>query len=169
MIGAKMIEYYKGYRIPIYPSDTQAKFIDRCIELSRYVYNWAIDIEEENYNLYKEGKTRYSTICNYKMDKLFTELRVKKPWLKDVPHNSARNAIRHCTTAYKKFFDNKDNNTRSDIFMTRRIFQEFSSSNSLSNSFELEVISFLYGSNFFISKSFEICSCSSSSCCYFRR
>ena len=110
MIGAKMVEYYKGRRIRIYPTDTQAKFIDRCIELNRYVYNWAIDTQEEHYKLYKEGKAKYSTICNYKMDKLFTELRSKKPWLKDVPHNSARNAIRHCTTAYKKFFDNRFHN-----------------------------------------------------------
>ena len=67
MIGAKMVEYYKGYRIPIYPTDTQAKFIDRCIELSRYVYNWTIDIEEENYKLYKEGKTKKKFLSEYDM------------------------------------------------------------------------------------------------------
>ena len=107
MIGAKMVEYYQGYRFQIYPTYTQVKFIDKCIELNRFIYNWTIDIQKEHYKLYKEGKTKYALISKYEIEKMFTELRNKNEWLKEVPHNSARNAIFHCLYAYKMFLSGK--------------------------------------------------------------
>ena len=112
MIGAKMVEYYKGYRIPIYPTDTQAKFINRCIELNRYIYNWTIDRQEEHYKLYKEGKAKYALISKYEIEKMFTKLRNENEWIKEVPYNSARNAIFHCLYAYKMFLSNKGNHPK---------------------------------------------------------
>ena len=101
-----MVAYHHGYRIPIYPTDTQAKFIDRCIELSRYVYNWAIDTQEEHYKLYKEGKARYALISKYELCNLFTELRNKNKWLKEIPYTSLKNNLFHCINGYKMFYNN---------------------------------------------------------------
>ena len=37
-------EYIKSYSFKLYPDEEQAKLIDRYIDLSRYIYNWALKL-----------------------------------------------------------------------------------------------------------------------------
>ena len=42
-------KYMQRYKYKLYPTDMEKEFLDRCIDLYRYTYNWAI---EEEYNQY---------------------------------------------------------------------------------------------------------------------
>ena len=51
--------YLKGYKVQIFPNEYQKAYIERCFELVRYVWNWALEKELDQYQLYKEGKIEY--------------------------------------------------------------------------------------------------------------
>ena len=44
-------QYLKGYRIRIYPTESQAKLIDTRIDIGIAIYNWAIEQEINQYQL----------------------------------------------------------------------------------------------------------------------
>lgn len=43
------IERLRGYKVKLYPTESQKTEIDRNISISRAVYNIGIDIQKENY------------------------------------------------------------------------------------------------------------------------
>ena len=133
-----MVAYHHGYRIPIYPTDTQAKFIDRCIELSRYVYNWTIDRQEEHYKLYKEGKTDRAFLGKYTVAAMFAKHRRENKWLQDIPDHTARNAIFHCITAFERFFNPKH---------TKHKYPKYKSKKRSKQSFETDGDRFYFENN----------------------
>lgn len=88
-------------RIKIYPTESQKKFINRQISLFRFVYNWALNLEIENR---KEGKP---FIHKIEMNKRFAEFRNQNEWVKEIPVNTAREAIANLMVAYNKFFNKR--------------------------------------------------------------
>ena len=124
-MNGKMIEYYKGYRIPIYPTTEQIIFIEKCFVATKFIYNWTIDIEKEHYQLYKQGLTQYAILHEYDVYNLFTELRNNNQWLIEIPHNTVRNAIKHCINGFMKFLDPVYKNNRYPRYKTEKSKQSF--------------------------------------------
>ena len=58
-------EYYQGYKYIIYPTELQRELIDRCIELSRYAYNWGLEQEQNQYILFKNGYVDKDFLSEY--------------------------------------------------------------------------------------------------------
>ena len=97
-------DLFKGYKIKIYPTEEQKVFLNRQIELFRYVYNWALGKEEEQYTLYKNGLVKKSFLEVLDLYTLFRDERKEKPWLCEIPTHTAKEAIRNMIRGYKKFF-----------------------------------------------------------------
>ena len=103
----------KGFKVKIYPTESQKKFIDRQIELTRWVYNWCIEIENK---AYAEGRGFLKYMDIYK---LFTELYNSEEykWLREMPKHTGLATIRHVMTAYTNFFEKR---TRHPKFKSRK-------------------------------------------------
>lgn len=91
----------RRYTIELYPTESQAKFFHRQIELYRYVYNWGLQTEIES----RDSGNGF--IGRVKLFKLFSEFRNKTPWLQDIPLNTARESLSAVLAAYDQFFDKK--------------------------------------------------------------
>ena len=130
-----MSTFYKGYKFQIYPTEEQAKIIDNYFNLNRYVYNWALKIEEKIYEEYLAGNSDKRFYGFKDLCKLFTLHRKEpdKDWLRELPVGTARGAIRNVVHAFENFFNKisgypklkkknkckKSFNTRSERFYIR--------------------------------------------------
>ena len=90
----------RGYRIKIYPNENQRKKIDRFIELSRWVYNWAVELQTNHIN---ETGHFYRYMDMYP---IFTKLYNDPEYsmLKEMPKHIGLLTLRHVETAFKNFF-----------------------------------------------------------------
>ena len=97
----------RGYKYKIYPTEEQKSQLDKFINLYRYVYNWAINLEKESYELYKQNLTDKSFYNFFDLCQKFKEFRdqSKNEWLKEIPNTTARLALRDAIQAYKSFFN----------------------------------------------------------------
>lgn len=95
----------KSYKIRLYPTKEQEKnFIQSC-GVMRYVYNWALEMQNKNY---KNENNKY--ISSYDLQKQFTQFKKleENKWLNDFSSNMSKMAIMDCNSAFKRFF-NKQN------------------------------------------------------------
>lgn len=97
-------DLFKGYKIKLYPTEEQKLFLNRQIELFRYVYNWAIQKEKEQYNDYINGQTSKSFLGVLDLYSLLRDERNSHEWLKEIPTHTAKEAIRNALSAFNKFF-----------------------------------------------------------------
>lgn len=107
--------YMKHIKLKLYPSKSQSQFIDRCIELSRYVYNWALEQENNQYELHQKGLSDRSFLSRYDIERRFTELRKSEgfEFLLEIPHISARNAIGELVdSSFQRYFTKQCNRPR---------------------------------------------------------
>lgn len=90
----------KGYKTMIYPTKEQSEKIIKFCNASRYAYNWAIALEEENY---KNGK---KFISGYELTKRFTQFKKQEgnEWLKEISGRALKVAILNASSAYENFF-----------------------------------------------------------------
>lgn len=91
---------FKGFKIKIYPTQEQANFIINSCNVARYVYNWTIATEKDNY---EKGE---KFLSNFTLHKRMTQFK-KQPenyWLKEVSNKTLVYAINDAVTAYKLFF-----------------------------------------------------------------
>ena len=102
--------YFHGYKIRIYPTVEQEEFINRCFEINDYVYNWALEQENKAYKDYLEGKSAVKFISEFDLDKMYSDMRNKTEWLKEIPLTVGRYAIRDLINGFNKFFDKGCNN-----------------------------------------------------------
>lgn len=102
-------QYYHGNKFLIYPTKEQKEFIDECIDVARYVYNWAIEQQEKQYKLYLDGKIekKYMLLSMYDLCKIFTEYRnlPENSWLLKFPVGFCREAINNAVLSYLNFLD----------------------------------------------------------------
>ena len=97
--------WHHGYRIEIYPTPEQKEFLDKCIDISRFIYNWTIEQEELQFQLFLEGETKVQYITYFNMVPKFTELRSKHEFLNSVPYHTAANTIKRACEAYLFYFN----------------------------------------------------------------
>lgn len=91
--------YIQHIKYELYPTKEQAAFIDRCIDTSRFVYNWALgfilDWRVEYLNGNDPDKYINEFPGKYTIQREFTKLRndPNYSFLKELPHISMRNAV----------------------------------------------------------------------------
>lgn len=97
-------EKFKGYKIKLYPTETQKVFLNRQIELFRWVYNWVIEKESSQYMKFKNGEATKGFLGILDLFSLLKEEREKIDWLGEIPTHTAKEAIRNALNAFNKFF-----------------------------------------------------------------
>ena len=99
-------KYIHGYKFRIYPTDDQKKLISKYTNLYRYVYNWAMSKQNEQYDKKKKGETDDGFFSFFELCKLYAEHRdlPDHEWLKEFPNTTARLALRDVVNAFKDFF-----------------------------------------------------------------
>ena len=87
------------------PNNKQNTKMFQYAGTARFVYNWALATETENYN------TNKSFINNYELRKCFTKLKQQEEylWLNDISNNVTKQAIKDACNAYVNFFNKKAN------------------------------------------------------------
>ena len=90
----------KSIKVMLKPNNKQETKLFQCAGTARFVYNWALDREQENY---KNGGTFLS---DYDLRKEFTKLKTQEQykWLKDYSNNIPKQAIKDAVKAYQNFF-----------------------------------------------------------------
>ena len=93
----------KGFKTMIYPTKEQADKIIKFCNASRFAYNWAIALEEENY------KNGGKFISGYDLTKRFTQFKKQEgnEWLKEISGRALKVAILNAATSYDNFFKGK--------------------------------------------------------------
>ena len=94
---------YKTYRVKLLPNNKQQGRFFEYAGAARYIYNWVLDREKEQYELNKKF------LNNFKLKKEFTQLKQQedKKWLQDINRPVLDQAIRDACDAYEKFFKGK--------------------------------------------------------------
>ena len=90
----------KGYKTMIYPTKEQANKIIKFCNASRYIYNWALSLEEE---AYKNGD-KFITL--YNLTKELTKFK-KQPgneWLKEISGRALKVSVMSLGKSYERFF-----------------------------------------------------------------
>ena len=100
---------YIGYKVILYPTDEQIQIFNSYFGACRFVYNIAIDMQEEQYEAYKENKEEYGFLSFYSLNNKFNRLKNTKlyEWLKSFDQTTLKLTLQDCCNSYKKFFEKK--------------------------------------------------------------
>lgn len=86
-------------KIRLYPTVEQEQKLWQSVGTARFIYNWTLNKQQENYK--NGGKFIPDTIFR----KEITQLKKNELiWLNEVSNNIAKQAIKDCCNAYKRFF-----------------------------------------------------------------
>lgn len=88
----------KGFKIRLYPTKEQETLFYKHIECQRYVYNWALNLNNE---LYKSEERKYSSTD---LGKMLTQYKKEMTWLNEVSNATLKQSIRDLDKAYTNFF-----------------------------------------------------------------
>lgn len=99
-------------KVRLYPTKEQEKKLWKSVGTARYMYNWTLSKQEENY------KNGGKFIKDNELRKEVTQLKKGElAWLSEVSNNVAKQAIKDACEAYKKFFKGQSKKPR---FKTRK-------------------------------------------------
>lgn len=92
---------FVGFKIQIYPNEEQKEIFNKYFGVSRYVYNYAIDEEEREY------EENNGFLRKFDLNNRFTEFknREENSWLLDYDSTTLKIVLFDVVTAYKRFFD----------------------------------------------------------------
>ena len=98
-------------KVKIFPNNEQKKFFDYCINASRFVYNWALEIENKQFEKFKNGKTDEQFVHENELRKMYSDYinQHENNWLKDFQIEPARYIFNRVDFAFKMFFDGINN------------------------------------------------------------
>ena len=96
--------YNQYIKLQIYPNSDQKEYLDKCINISRFIYNWALGLENKQYELYKNGKSNKQFLTEKDLRKLYNEFSKENPWTKELGLESARYQISRVEYAFSMFF-----------------------------------------------------------------
>ena len=99
--------WYHGYKFQLFPTDEQKEYLDRCIDVTRFLYNWTIEQEETQMKLFDAGKTSKISLSFPELSSKFTKLRNENDmeFLKSIPHCTEKNAVKRAHAAYENYFN----------------------------------------------------------------
>lgn len=90
----------KAYKYRIYPNSEQALLIEKHFGCSRFVFNWALALQNRYYKIFGKSLSR-TQIQNQLVKKKKT---AKFAWLNEVNSQSLLNALLNVQTAFTNFF-----------------------------------------------------------------
>ena len=90
----------KAYKYRIYPNSEQALLIEKHFGCSRFVFNWALALQNRYYKIFGKSLSR-TQIQNQLVKKKKT---AKFAWLNEVNSQSLLNALLNVHTAFSNFF-----------------------------------------------------------------
>lgn len=88
----------KGFTIRLYPTKEQEELMRKHIGCQRYVYNWALALNNE---LYKQEGKKYNLT---ELGKMLTQYKKEVEWLNEVSNATLKEAIRNLDKAYTNFY-----------------------------------------------------------------
>ncbi|MDU6311410.1 MAG: transposase, partial [Clostridium perfringens] len=86
-------------KVRLYPSKIQEKKLWQSVGTARFIYNWTLSKQEENYK--NGGRFIYDGILRKELTKLKKN---ELNWLNEVSNNVAKQAVKDACNAYKRFF-----------------------------------------------------------------
>lgn len=88
-----------GKKVRLYPNKEQEQKLWASVGTSRYIYNWTLAKQQENY------KNGGKFISDNDLRKEITQLKKDELyWLKNVSNNVAKQAVKDACDSYKRFF-----------------------------------------------------------------
>ena len=99
MSNIKTIKY--TYRFRLYPSKDQIKRLSKSFGCVRYIYNYFLAKEKDNYKL------NHNHLGYYSNAKALTELKKEHVWLKECNSQSLQQSLKHLERAYTNFFEKR--------------------------------------------------------------
>lgn len=88
----------KTLKIRLYPTKEQEILFYKHINCQRYVYNWALNLNNE---LYRKDKKKYSST---ELGKMLTQYKKQEVWLSEVSNATLKESIRNLDKAYTNFY-----------------------------------------------------------------
>lgn len=106
--GCKDGIIYKGYKIRLYPTKEQEELLWKHIHACRFIWNYMLAFQEENY----KNNKKYLTA--FEMTKLLSPLKNTDgyDWLKEVSNASLQYVCIYLDKAYRDFFKDKKRHPR---------------------------------------------------------
>lgn len=101
--------YYKYQKYRIYPTEEQKQYINYCLNVSRYIYNWALNLQNKQYEKYLRHETDQQIIHDHELRKMYEQHVKENPWLKDFQVDPARYIIHRLDNAFTMFFKGENN------------------------------------------------------------
>lgn len=93
----------KSFTVRLYPTKEQEVLFYKHINCQRYVYNWALNLNNE---LYRKDKKKYSST---ELGKMLTQYKKQEVWLSEVSNATLKESIRNLDRAYTNFYKKKAN------------------------------------------------------------
>lgn len=93
----------KSLKIRLYPTKEQEILFYKHIGCQRYIYNWALNLNNE---LYKKDKKKYSSTV---LGKMLTQYKKQEVWLNEVSSATLKESIRNLDKAYTNFYKGRTN------------------------------------------------------------
>lgn len=88
----------KSYKVKLHPNKTQEQLFIKSFGLSRFIYNWCLNKQNENYKLGNKSINRYE------LKKDAIKLKEEYLWMKELPAKVIHQAVFDSCDAYEKFF-----------------------------------------------------------------
>lgn len=88
----------KSFIVRLYPTKEQEILFYKHINCQRYVYNWALNLNNE---LYRKDKKKYSST---ELGKMLTQYKKQEVWLSEVSNATLKESIRNLDKAYTNFY-----------------------------------------------------------------
>ena len=99
-------------KVRLYPSELQEQKLFQSVGTARFIYNWTLSKQEENY------KNGGKFISDGVLRKELTQLKKSElSWLNEVSNNVSKQAVKDACNAYKRFFNGLSDKPR---FKSRR-------------------------------------------------
>ena len=99
------------YKFRIYPNTIQIDRLSKSFGCVRYVYNYFLNKEKENY------KINHNHLGYYSNAKKLTKLKKEHIWLKECNSQSLQHSLKHLENAYTKYY--REHKTNPDIGLPR--------------------------------------------------
>lgn len=93
----------KSLKIRLYPTKEQEILFYKHINCQRYIYNWALNLNNE---LYRKDKKKYSSTV---LCKMLTQYKKQEVWLSEVSNATLKESIRNLDKAYTNFYKGRAN------------------------------------------------------------
>lgn len=103
---------YIGYKIKLYPTDDQIKLFEEYFGLNRSVYNLALELQNQKYKEYKDGKTDKSLYTFFELNNKIRHIRKtdeKYSWMCNYNNETITITIKDLMYGFNRFFKGKNN------------------------------------------------------------